>query len=248
MKRFAFLALFAVACTPPTKPPTCAEPDSSCGIDCAVQQKFGLIENRCFEYSATKVAAPIADLGVQVTKKRFELEGGVATIELTYSQSGQIKMTDYLGIKCGELYLMRRSWAVGSVTYKDKDNAITGVLWGTKDAAAGLSTTTDTNADFFVNDRKNEPTTYKVSYVAPTTDESTVPLKKYDDAIRMNTNESPDHGSDPRRVFSPGVGFILFSSTFSANSTDSAKEFRLQRIRDLGTPDAGSESCGFGTP
>ena len=128
MKRLAFLALVAAACTPPPKPPACPDVDSSCGIDCAVQQKFGLIENRCFEYSATKVAAQIADLGVQVTKKRFELEGGIPTIELTYYQSGQIKMTDYLGIKCGELYLMRRSWSVGSVTYKDKDNAISGVL------------------------------------------------------------------------------------------------------------------------
>ncbi|MBI3181905.1 MAG: hypothetical protein HYZ28_07150 [Myxococcales bacterium] len=245
-----FAALSFAACGPPQEPPPPdAGPDTSCGIDCTAQERYGLTVSRCFEYSTTSAPANPAELGA-IVKPVETLEGGLAVLPLEYRQSGQVKMTDYFAIRAGDLLLARRTFLPGqSVTYKDEGGNIAGAKWLTGAAASGESFTTSIQADVIGSGpRRTEPTTYRVSLAEPTTSEQTVPLQKFDSARKMLYSETPDHGADPRRLWVPGTGFGLFSTYFSPTAGGTAQEYRLQRIRDIGTPDGGTTECGLGSP
>src|SRR4051794_124877 len=91
-----FPALVLVFACGPAKPTPDAGPDTSCGLDCASQEIFGLIKNRCFEYSddpLNKQTPPA--LGVWVKPDLFKLEGGIDTIEVDYRKGGQTVQLDY---------------------------------------------------------------------------------------------------------------------------------------------------------
>lgn len=245
----SLLALLLAACPqPPPPPPPDAGPDTSCGLDCAAQERYGLILNRCFEYSTTSFPANPAELGVLVSKAP-DLEGGLKVLQLEYLQSGQIRMTDAVTIKEGVLLLARRTFLPGqSVTYRDASGKIVGAKWLTLQTGAGESLVSSAQADVQGSGPKMEPTSYRVTTAQPTASELSVPLQRFDTGVKLLFSETPDHGADPRRVFVPGTGFVLFSSYFSPLVSGTAQEYRLQRIRDLGTPDAGSAECGFGSP
>ena len=110
----------------PVKQKVDAGPDTSCGLDCAAQAYFGIVLNRCFEYSTDPLTAQTPpSLGVWVrdtrdpmTGKMFELEGGIQVIPVEYRQGGQIIQTDYFTFNGGDLTLMRRIAGTQSVTYQ----------------------------------------------------------------------------------------------------------------------------------
>ncbi len=249
MKRLA-LILVAVACGPPVRPPPPdAGVDTSCGLDCDAQRRYGLIVHRCFEYSTTTSPANPAELGA-IVKPVEKLEGGLEVLPLEYRQSGQVRMTDYFTIKNGELFLARRTFLPGqSVTYRDGTGAIIGVKWLTPDASLGQSLSSEAQATVVGSgDGQPEPTTYAVSFSQPNATETTVPLKKFDGALKMVTSETPPHGADPRRIYVKDTGFVLFSTYFSPSVSGTAQEYRLQKIRDIGSPDGGTTECGLGSP
>lgn len=235
------------ACGTPVKPVVDAGPDTSCGLDCAAQANFGLILQRCFEYSdsATTASDP-AKLGVLV-QDVFELEGGTKTIRVEYRQGGQIRQTDFFAFKNGgELWLLRRIAGGSSVTYRT-GTEITGVKWLGAEVLAGQNASTSADA-FLSAGEITEATTVLVVTDTPTEQEKKSPLQTSDTAVKVVFNESPkDHGVDPRRVFVPGLGFTLIASPF-ALMPGSPTPYSLQRVRDMGTPDAGSAACSLGTP
>lgn len=237
-------SLLLSACgKPPSNPPPDAGVDSSCGLDCELQARFGLIVGRCFEYSDTRQALGLPALGVEVTGVR-ELEGGLKVISVDYSQSGARRLKDNFFFQAGELRLARREFVTGgtSVSYLDENNTLTGVTWWEPGTTAGESFETQTQARVGTT---VTPTTYGVITAMATADEQTVPAGTYDTGVTMVFDEQPSHGSDTRRVFVDGVGFTLIASSLSASGTN-ATVYRLQGIRDLGTPDAGTNACGFG--
>ncbi len=242
------LALLAACGPPPVKPPPDAGPDVSCGLDCAAQQRYGLVVGRCFEYSSTQAAANPASLGVKVLPV-FTLEGGVDSLPFEYSEGGLVKLTDYFTLGQGALVLARRTFSPGqSVTYRDAANAIAGVAWLKASTGAGENFTTSTSADVVGSGARHaDDTTYQVTTAAPTVSEQTMPAGSYPDAFKLLFSETPDHGRDPRRVFVPGTGFILFSTPFNIVG-GTAAEYRLQKVRDIVASDAGSVECGFGSP
>jgi|GEM_PF-2237754 hypothetical protein len=251
MRRMRLLPLFSMMVAlvllgcGPAKPKPDAGPDTSCGLDCAAQENYGLIINRCFEYSddpLSKKSPP--SLGVWV-REVFELEGGIATIPVEYRQGGQIVQTDYFVIRDGDLVLMRRAPAAGSVTYKT-DAAITGVKWLSLGTAAGENFSTKTTA-FLSLGNQSVATDYRVTTAEATGGEKKTPLGTFDTAFKMLFGESPDHGSDPRRIFVPGTGFVVIASPFNL-SGGTPTPHSLQRIRDIGTADAGTEPCSLGVP
>ncbi|MHB8874104.1 MAG: hypothetical protein ACYC8T_10495 [Myxococcaceae bacterium] len=239
-----------IGCGPPVKPPPPdAGPDTSCGLDCVAQARYGLTVGRCFEYSSTMSASDPASLGV-IVKPVEKLDGEVYTLPLEYRESGQVKMSDYFLLTGGDLVLARRTFLPGqSVNYKDSDGNIVGTPWLKALSISGENFTGNSNADV-VNGtapRKSEPTAYKVTLTPPSVSEQTVPAGSFPEAFKMLLSETPDHGADPRRIFVPGTGFTLFSTSFNIIG-GSAQEYRLQRIRDIGVGDAGSIECGFGSP
>lgn len=243
-----FLAL--AACGPAPRQEQDAGIDTSCGLDCAAQQHYGLLVNRCFEYSTTAFAQNPAALGV-VVRPVEQLEGGLPVLPLEYRESGQTKMTDYFTLRDGSLLLARRTWLPGqSVTYRDaEDGPISGVTWLSPSAAVGETYSSSTWATVAgAGNLISEATTYRVVLAAASTSERTVPLSTYPEALQMLLSETPDHGVDPRRVFVDGTGFVFFTSSFSPLASVTASPYYLQKIRDLGTPDAGPEDCGFGAP
>lgn len=252
--RFSALTLIPAAllfaCGPMKMTPD-SGPDTSCGLDCAAQQRYGLILDRCFEYSTdgTTGSNP-PSLGVWVRKENtadglFELEGGVKTITVEYRQGGQTVQSDAFTIKNGDLYLMRRIAGGRSVTFKT-DAAITGVKWLTMATASGENYSTTTSA-FLSSDNSTTPTTYRITTDVPTAMEKRTPLMTYDAAIKVLFGESPDHGADPRRVYVPDVGFTVIASPFNLAGGSPTPHY-LQRIRDIGTPDAGTDACSLGAP
>lgn len=242
---WAALAVSLAACGGPTKPTPDAGPDTSCGLDCVAQTAYGLIIERCFEYSADPTtASQTPSLGVWV-RPVFTLEGNVPAIPVEYRQNGQILGTDYFAFQGSDLVLLRRIAAGASVTYRTGD-AITGVKWLSLGTAAGENFTTNTQA-FLSSDNTLTATQYRVTTAAPTTSEKRTPLATYDDAVKLLFGETPDHGADPRRVFVEGTGFTIIASPFNlAGGTPTPAH--LQRIRDIGTPDAGADSCSLGEP
>ena len=245
---FSVAVVFATACGP-VKPKVDAGPDTSCGLDCAAQQTFGLILNRCFEYSADATSAGTSpELGVWVKPDLFELEGGIKTIAVEYRKLGQPVQTDYFVLNGGDLTLMRRIAGNFSVTYRT-GTSITGVKWLSPGSSAGENFSTDTTA-FLSKDVSSTATTYRITTDVPTGGEKKAPLAAvtWDAAYKVLIGESPDHGADPRRVFVPGTGFTLIVSPFNLLGDPRATPVYLQRIRDIGTADAGPESCSLGTP
>ncbi|MBX5483777.1 MAG: hypothetical protein IRZ16_18285 [Myxococcaceae bacterium] len=240
------IALAASACGKEPAPPPDAGVDTSCGIDCEAQNRYGLILHRCFEYTDTSSAQTLPALGVLVSEVTH-LESGPPVIKVEYSQAGARKMTDSFMIVDGTLKLARREWVSGgSVTYKDAEGTIVGVDLWQLDTAAGQNFSTEASADFISPNgtRQTEETTFSVVTAAPTTTEKTVPAGTFDNAIKVLVNEQPPHGMDPRRIFVEGTGFTLISTALSA-TPGSGKEYRLQGIRDIGTPDAGAQACGL---
>jgi hypothetical protein len=246
----ALPALGCIACGPPPNPPPAdAGVDTSCGLDCAAQSRYGLLVDRCFEYSDTTGAADPAVLGVQV-KPVLSLEGGVGALPVEYRQGGQIRMTDHFRFDGQDLLLARRAVVAGeSITYKDGGGAITGLAWFKEGVAAGQNFDSSAEADLISGgSRVSEPTTLRVDVLAASTAERTVPAGTFAEALKLGFNETPFHGGDPQRVLAEGTGFILLSTRFSLTSTGTAQPYRLQRIRDLGTTEAGPEECGLGSP
>ena len=250
MRRMRFLSVSCLAvglmtACGPARPKPDAGPDTSCGIDCVAQENYGLIINRCFEYSTDPLSKQTPpSLGIWV-REVFELEGGVPTIPVEYRVGGQTLQTDYFAIKNGDLLLMRRIAGSGSVTYRT-DTTITGVKWLTLGTAAGENFSTETTA-FLSRDNSSTATSYRITTDLPTGGEKKTPLATYDTAIKILFGESPDHGSDPRRIFVPGTGFTVIASPFNL-AGGSPTPHVLQRIRDLGTADAGTEACSLGVP
>jgi len=245
------LGLCAGCGPPPKKPVPDAGPDTSCGLDCVAQERYGLVVKRCFEYSDSQSGANPASLGVEV-KSVEPLEGDVKALPVEYTRGGQPVMTDYFLLTNGDLLLARRTFQPGhSVTYKDEAGNIIGTPWLKAGTVVAENFTTNTQADVVVPDpgvRHTDPTAFTVVTQAPSSSEKTVPAGTFPDAFKMIFSENPAHGADPRRVFMPGTGFTLFSSTFSDATGGSAQEYRLQKIRDIGSADGGSTMCGFGSP
>lgn len=253
--RFSSLSPMAVAVVlvgcGPMKPTVDAGPDTSCGFDCAAQNRYGLIFDRCFEYSTdSSTGSSPPSLGVWVRKETtadglFELEGSVKTITVEYRQSGQTVQTDAFAIKNGDLYLMRRIAGGKSVTFKT-NGVITGVKWLTMGTASGENFSTSADA-FLSSDNSSTPTTYRVTTDTPTAIEKRTPMQTWDTGVKLIFGETPDHGSDPRRVWVPDTGFTLIASPFNLLGGSPTAHY-LQRVRDLGTPDAGTEACSLGNP
>lgn len=240
------VALGLASACDPVKPTVDAGPDTSCGLDCAAQQTFGLIKDRCFEYSTdplTKQTPP--ELGVWVKAELFKLEGDIPTLEVQYRKSGQIVQTDFFTFKNGDLTLMRRIAGTRSATYRT-GTAITGVKWLTQGTVAGENFATSTTA-YLVPEDTSVATDYRITTDVPTAAEKRNPLAISENAYKILIGESPDHGSDPRRIFVPGVGFTVIASPFNLLGGSPTPVY-LQRIRDIGTADAGTESCSLGVP
>ena len=253
MKRLALVATAALAaCSAPPMMTADAGPDTSCGLDCDVQNRLGLIVNRCFEYSGDPDKMPLnpPTLGMQV-KPVLTLEGGVKVLPLEFRQNGAARMIDNLGIVNGEVRLMRREFLQTgqSVTYRNSKNEIVGVKW-TDPAMAPGETYAGSAEAYVVNSMgvgETTSTNYKVSVFDGTITELKTPLKTYDAGLKMVFSETPDHGSDARRVLVNDVGFVLISTSLQLNGT-TPLAVSLQRIRDIGTPDAGTDACSLGAP
>jgi hypothetical protein len=246
----AFVSLFA--CGPMRPRPDGGAVDTSCGLDCVAQKTFGLIVNRCFEYSASESMPndPPA-LGVFV-KPVFTLEGGVQVLPVDYRVGGQTRMTDNFAFGAdGSLKLMRREF-VGqgqSITFRNEAMAITGVTWLLPDVGPGQSQTTNTQG-FIVNSSGTgtvEPGTYRVSTTTAQASLLKTPAATYADGLLVLTTQNPDRGADPRRVFVREVGFTQIVTSFNI-AGGNPTPVHLQRIRDVGTPDGGTEPCSTGTP
>ncbi len=251
MRSLRFAAVLALAaCGHPTKVPDAGRTvDTSCGLDCEAQQKYGLILNTCFEYAAGPTASDPPAIGAQV-KDLFTLEGGIKTIPVEYRASGQTKMIDYFGITDGKLLLMRREFAAGqSVTFKNATNDITGVAWLdlTSDLGTNLSSTSSADVLTGGSTRKTESTTYRVTLDGPSASQATAPIQAevFDGGLRMLFSEDPDHGSDALRVWVPKLGFINFSSAL-ALAGGTASTYRLQKVRTIGND--GGAVCSLGAP
>ena len=253
MRHVLVTALFGLAaCGPTNKPVPDAGPDKSCGLDCTAQSRYGLIVNRCFEYSSDSSSPPMgqtpAARGVQVLPVTT-LEGGVEVLPVEYRELGQVRMRDSFAIKNGELWLARRedTRTGRSVTYRDTAGKIVGVKWLGLDTGPGETFSTDTQA-FVVNQSGNgttEATNYRVTTADATLTELRTPLKTYDGGVKVIVGEAPGHGFDPRRVYVPDVGFVVIASPFDLTGTTTPVPLSLQKIRDMGAPDAG-EACSNG--
>ncbi len=245
------VTLALAACGSPMKMTVDAGPDTSCGLDCAVQNRVGLVVNRCFEYSndsTTKQNPPA--LGMLV-KPVATLEGGVKVLPLEYRQNGQARMIDNVGIVNGELRLMRREFLQTgqSVTYRNDKNEIVGMKWAPTDIAAGETYPSTANA-YVVNSAgtgDSTPTTYKVSVFDATATELKTPLMNYAAGLKMVFSETPDHGSDARRVLVNDVGFVLISSSLQLTGT-TPLAVSLQKIRDINPADMSADACSLGAP
>jgi hypothetical protein len=217
--------------------------DTSCGIDCASQTAFGLLAHQCFEYSDTMSLATPPALAAEV-QPVATLEGGVTVMPVIYSVGGQLKMKDSFTIKSGVLTLVRREWYMptGSVSYQTTGNALDGVAWITADVAAGENQSTMEQARVIAGSTDtNETTTYRVTATAPSATDLNLPLGIFDGGVKLLFAETPDHGSDSRRVFAPGVGFGLIATPL-AQTGGTSQEYRLQKTKS--TADGGM-ACGF---
>ena len=242
------VSLALAACGPGKPKPDGGTIDTSCGLDCASQQSFGLIIGTCFEYSNTNAGQTPASLGAEVLDI-FTLEGDVKVIPVEYKELGQLRMRDSFGIVDGELRLMRREFQGGnSVTWKDGNNAIVGVGWLHATSATGESIEVDRTATTVSGGGTgtNATATHRVSLNTAVSSDLSTPQKTYDSALSMLFNSAP--ATDNRRVWVPEVGFIGFSNTFTLTGSGTAVPYKLQKIRDLKADGGTSVLCGFGAP
>ncbi|MBK7860941.1 MAG: hypothetical protein IPJ65_20515 [Archangiaceae bacterium] len=239
------IALLAGACGG-NKTPADAGPmiDTSCGIDCAAQARYGLLTGQCYEYSDTSSTATPPALAAEVLAKT-DLEGGMPVMQVRYTVGGTRKLQDSFTLVNGELKLVRREFGLGgtSVSYKTSGGELQGVSWLTGSSGAGETNTTSSSADVITPAaRVTDSTTYKVTLSAAGTSDLVTPLKSYSDGLKLLINESPtDHGSDSRRVFVPDVGFVLITTPLALVG-GASQEYRLQNIKDV--VDAGT-ACGI---
>lgn len=253
MRALLPLLVLAVGCGSSSMGSHDAGPDTSCGLDCVAQANYGLVINRCFEYSddASKKKDPPL-LGAQVLPV-FTLDNNVKVLPVEYRQGGQLKMRDSFTIKNGDLLLVRREFLDSnqSVTYRDSSLAIAGVTWLHLDSSSGETYTSTAKAlvvDASGTSHSND-TSYRVTTAVPSASELNTPLNNSIDGLKLLPSESPtDHGSDARRIFVSGVGFVLIASPFSLTPGAQTTPLMLQRIRDIGTPDAGAGDCSLGAP
>ena len=90
--------------------------------------------------------------------------------------------------------------------------------------------------------RVSEQTTYRVTLSAGAVADLQTPLQTFDGGLKMLISESPtDHGSDSRRVYVPGIGFVVIATPLALVGGTS-QEYRLQKIKNVA--DAGT-LCGF---
>jgi hypothetical protein len=245
--------LLALAACGPVKPKTDGGTvDDSCGLDCVSQNRYGLIANRCFEYSVSDSTADSPPKLGALVKPVFTLEGGVKVMPVEYREGGQTLMIDNFAFEGGALKLMRREFPRQgkSITFRNDAMAIVGVTWLAADAAPGQSQTSTSTADTVDQQgmHTTEPISYRVSLQNPTAPQLKTPAAAYTSGVRLLATQTPDRGTtDPIRTFVPDVGFVTISSTFSFSGANPTPVF-LQRIRDIGSPDAGSEPCSLGNP
>lgn len=252
LSSLVLVASFAVlaGCGPKMMPPD-AGPDTSCGLDCAAQTRYGLLLDTCFEYSTDNGTAQTPpSLGVWVQRQNtddglFELEGGLKSLVVEYRQGGQTVGADYLGIKNSELFLYRRIAGGQSVTFKT-DQAITGVKWLAMGTGSGENFSTNATA-FLSRDNSSTATVYRVTTDVPTGGEKKTPLMTYDAAVKLLFGETPtDHGADPRRVYVPDVGFTMIASPFNLLGGSPTPHY-LQKVRTVTVGGAG-DPCSLGVP
>jgi hypothetical protein len=220
--------------------------DASCGFDCGAQASYGLLVDRCFEYSGTSSKATPPDLGAWV-RPLETLEGGQKVLPVEYRQSGQILMTDYFQVKEGSLFLLRRTFLPGqSVTWKGAQGEIVGVKWLWADALPGESHNTASSATLLgIGSGGTVNSTFKVFLDTPTANELTTPLSNYASGLKLLLSETPDHGVDSRRIFVEGLGFVQLNSAFSPTPGAVPLSYVLQKVRDV---NPGDEDCGLGSP
>jgi hypothetical protein len=235
-----FLAAAACSGSQPT-PDAGPTLDTSCGIDCASQKAFGLLDHTCFEYSDMVDAVSPPALAAEVQPVSM-LEGGVKVMKVQYSTGGQIKMTDSFTITDGILKLVRREWgASSSVSYQKADTSLDGAQWIGVAAMAGTNLETSEPARFIQGSTDTTETTdYRVTVSAASASELNVPAGNFDAGVKLLFSETPDHGADTRRVYAAGTGFTLIASPLAPSGT--AQEYRLQNLKN--TLDAGT-ACGF---
>jgi hypothetical protein len=216
--------------------------DTSCGIDCDSQKAFGLLAHACFEYTDSTTSVTPPALAAEVFPVSM-LEGGVSVMKVQYTTGGQIRMTDSFTIANQTLKLVRREWAgaSNSVSYQTSSNALDGVKWVGPGDTAGSNEETTENARFIQGSSDTtESTDYRVTFSAPTANELNVPQGIADGGVKLLISETPDHGSDTRRIWVSGVGFTLVATPL-APSGGTSQEYRLQNLKS--TADAGA--CGF---
>jgi hypothetical protein len=238
------VACSGVGCSGNGNPTVDAGPmiDTSCGFDCAAQERYGLIAGRCFEYSNTSAVVDPPALAAEVLAKR-NVEG-VDVMDVAYTRTGNPVMRDLFTIVNGELKLVRREFGASgsSVAYKDSTGKLTGVKWLEPGTGPGENFSTMTEADviFPPAARVTTSTTYRVTTNAPSGTDLRFPIGTYDAGVRMLITETPDpHGNDSRRTWVPGVGFALVTSPLATTGTP--LEYSLQKVKDI--PDGGP--CGF---
>lgn len=230
------LSLLAGACGGTTDNPDAGpQVDTSCGIDCVVQAEYGLIANRCFEYSDDSSVATPPDLGVAI-EGLVELEGGQKALRAVYFQNGQRLIEDTFLLVDGDLKLARRSdnRASRSITYTDEGDLTVGVTLVQADTAVGQSFPAESvTAVIAAGASSEEATTWTGNTFPPTASEKTTPSGAYENAVTITYNETPDHGLDPRRVFVRGTGFVQLNTRLSLTPSDAAAPYKLQGMREL---------------
>src|SRR5262249_12040075 len=160
-----------------------------------------------------------------------ELEGHVKVMDVLYATGGQIRMTDSFTITNGTLKLVRRNWgASSSVSYQNPDKSLDGVQWIATDPGVGSNVETMEDARFIqpASDT-TEMTDYRVTVAAGAANELRVPYGTFDGGVKLLMSETPDHGSDTRRIYAGGVGFTLIASPLAPTGT--ALEYRLQNVK-----------------
>jgi len=244
MKRLTVLLFPAlVACSGGRPTPDAGMIDTSCGFDCAAQEKYGLIAGRCFEYSNTGAMVDPPALAAEVRAVR-DVEG-VQVMDVAYTRTGNPVMLDLFTIVNGELKLVRREFGTGgtSVAYKDSTGKLAGVKWLAPGTQSGENFSTTVTADVIAPPaaRMMMDTTYRVTTSQPSGADLRFPIGTFDAGVGMLIIESPvDHGSDSRRTWIPGVGFALVTTPLVLTG-GMPREYALQKVKD--TPDGGA--CGF---
>ena len=205
-----------------------------------------MMTGTCFEYSdSNSTASMTPTLGVLV-KPPLTLDGTTPAMQLEYRIGGQAKMIDSFVFTDGDLYLVRREWPVGgdSVTYKNADSKIAGVRWMTPGSEAGNTLMSSPKADLVDRSGTHTPqdVAYSVTFASPNAVELKTPMMNFDAGLTLVLNETPNTGTDPKRIFVPGVGFAVISTSLAKGGGTALPRY-LQKIRTNG--DAGVTDCSL---